>query len=785
MDSAPLLFMENKGQIRDQEGNARPEVLYTLRSKGVTMLVLRNGISYQFSKSDTDLPNFRDMDAAKQTHTECTDLYRMDVTLVGAGTKPNVVASVASNYTENYFNVPDHPDGITGIMGYEKVKLENVYPGIDWVLYTENGEVKYDFIVHAGADPSLIRLEYSGAVALKILPEDGTLMALTPMGEIREAAPVCFSGDSRVEAGFNLNSNILSFDLGAYDTNRDLVIDPALLWSTYFGGTDYDYAYATTTDFFGNVYLCGFAKSSGLATSGAHQTTLSGTLGDAFLAKYNSSGVRQWATYYGGTNLEIGYTVAVNDAGDVYLTGFTNSTANIASTGAYDVTYGGAGLRDAFLVKFNSSGTRQWGTYYGGSGNDEGYSLGLASDGSVFLAGTTSTTGDISTLNSYGGGTSDAFLVKFSSSGARIWSCYYGGAGGDEFNGMAVDRVNNHIYLAGWTNSNTGISVGSPWQSALGGAGDSFLAKFDANGTILWGTYCGGTGEDCGFSTVIDKSGDIYMAGRTASNTGISTTNARAGLEDGFITKFASTGARTWGRYFGGPAKDEGYFVAVDGTNGVYVSGYTESSTGINSSGITGFSSYSGAGDAMAAKFDNAGTPVWSTYYGGTGADYGYGIAVDGKGDVYLAGQLASSVSMSGGDDLTYGGGGGDAFLAKIDESSCPIFTQAPANVMITSNSTCCTLAGGVIAAPSGMPCPFGSTLQYAVSTDNGDTFGTWTTNLPEYDQDGPSQTVKTRCNCDSDNTLSSSESVPVSTTVGDCSGGVSFLSTPGSITTN
>jgi hypothetical protein len=192
-------------------------------------------------------------------------------------------------------------------------------------------------------------------------------------------------------------------------------------------------------------------------------------------------------------------------------------------------------------------------------------------------------------------------------------------------------------------------------------------------------------GDDCGFSTAIDKAGAIYMVGRTASNTGISTTNARAGLEDGFVVKFANTGTRTWGRYFGGPAKDEGYFIAVDGTNGVYVSGYTESSTGINSSGITGFTAYSGAGDAMAAKFDNAGTPVWSTYYGGSGSDYGYGVSVDGKGDVYLAGQLASSITMTGGADITYGGGGGDGFLAKVDGESCPIFTGAPANVTVSS----------------------------------------------------------------------------------------------------
>jgi hypothetical protein len=199
--------------------------------------------------------------------------------------------------------------------------------------------------------------------------------------------------------------------------------------------------------------------------------------------------------------------VAVTDAGDVYLAGFTNSTAGIASTGAYDVTYGGSGLRDAFLAKFDGAGVRQWGTYYGGSGNDEGYSLGLASDGSVYLAGTTGSNGTapdapnvISTLNSYGGGSTDAFMVKFSSAGARIWGLYYGGSGADEYNGMSIDRVNNNnVYLSGCTNSTTGIAMGgSPWQSLLNGTGlgpatDAFLAKFDAAGSNMWGTYYGGT----------------------------------------------------------------------------------------------------------------------------------------------------------------------------------------------------------------------------------------------------------------------------------------------------
>ncbi|MFN5365488.1 MAG: SBBP repeat-containing protein, partial [Bacteroidota bacterium] len=769
-----FLLVENKGQVIDQSGRSRSDVKFIGKADGVKAVVLSNGISYQFEKHPEIKKKSNPKSISGREEISADDdieTYRLDVRLVGSNPSPTIRKEEKTDYFENYYNVPGYPEGIQGVSAFEKVIMENVYPGIDWAIYIRDGKLKYDFIVKPGADPSKIVLEYQGAEKLA-LQNDGSILATSPMGEVEEAKPVCFSGREEVASAFVLNGNRISFAVNAYDKSQPLVIDPALLWATYYGGTDYDYAYSTTTDFFGNVYLAGFAKSSGLATSGAHQTTLSGTLGDAFLAKYDNAGVMQWATYYGGTNLEIGYSVAVTDAGDVYLTGFTNSTAGIASTGAYDVTYGGAGLRDAFLAKFNSSGARQWGTYYGGAGNDEGYSLGLASDGSVYLAGTTSSTADIATTGTYNGGTSDAFLVKFTSAGTRTWGIYYGGAGADEYNGMSIDRVdNNNVYLSGCTNSTSGIAMGgSPWQPTLGGGTDAFVAKFDPTGTNMWGTYFGGTGDDCGFATAIDKAGDIYMVGRTASNTGISTTNARAGLEDGFIAKFVNTGNRTWGRYFGGPAKDEGYFVAVDGTNGVYVSGYTESSTGINSSGITGFTAYSGAGDAMAAKFDNTGTPVWSTYYGGTGADYGYGIAVDGKGDVYLAGQLASSITMTGGADNTYGGGGGDAFLSKVDESSCPIFTAAPANVTVTSESTCtsCMLSGGVITAPTGTPCPYGSTLQYAVSTDGGTTYGTWTSTAPTYDQTN-AISVKTRCNCDFDNTLSSSESTPVATVPGVC----------------
>ena len=169
------------------------------------------------------------------------------------------------------------------------------------------------------------------------------------------------------------------------------------------------------TDASGNVYLAGRTWSTtGIATTGAHQTT-SGGSDDAFLVKFNSSGVRQWGTYYGGTRAEVGHSCATDASGNVYLAGITASTTGIATTGAHQTTSGG-GSDDTFLVKFNSSGVRQWGTYYGGSGTEHGHSCATDASGNVFLAGYTQSTTGIATLGAHQttfGGSNDAFLVKF------------------------------------------------------------------------------------------------------------------------------------------------------------------------------------------------------------------------------------------------------------------------------------------------------------------------------------------------------------------------------------
>ena len=198
------------------------------------------------------------------------------------------------------------------------------------------------------------------------------------------------------------------------------------------------------------------------------------------MVKFNSSGVRQWGTYYGGTAAEGAYHCATDASGNVYLAGDASSTTGIATTGAHQTTYGG-GTDDAFLVKFNSSGVRQWGTYYGELTFDNDVSCATDASGNIYLSGTTSSTTGIATTGAHQttfGGNYDAYLVKFNSSGVRQWGTYYGGSVGDHGYSCATDASGN-IFLAGYTQSNSGIATTGAHQTTYGGGTDAFLVKFN------------------------------------------------------------------------------------------------------------------------------------------------------------------------------------------------------------------------------------------------------------------------------------------------------------------
>ena len=307
----------------------------------------------------------------------------------------------------------------------------------------------------------------------------------------------------------------------------------------------------------GDVYIAGFTDTNSgtvIATPGSHQSTYGGGLYDAFLAKFNSSGVRQWGTYYGGAGYDHGYSCVVDASGNVYMAGYTETPSGnaIATFGSHQSTYGGGA--DAFLVKFNSSGIRQWGTYYGGPATASGNSCAVDTSGNVFLSGWTSNdTGTATaTLGSHqvmhSAGFYNAFLVKFNSSGARQWGTYYGGNPGTYSYSCVADR-NGNVYLTGWTACDTGTAIATPGSHQVmygGGPLDAFLVKFNNAGVRQWGTYYGGAGEDWSYSCASDLDGNVYLCGYT-DDTSSSTTIASAGAYqtfnngvyiDAFLAKF-------------------------------------------------------------------------------------------------------------------------------------------------------------------------------------------------------------------------------------------------------
>ncbi|PBQ31891.1 hypothetical protein CNR22_08955 [Sphingobacteriaceae bacterium] len=375
-----------------------------------------------------------------------------------------------------------------------------------------------------------------------------------------------------------------------------------LQWATYYGGAQSDFANSITVDANGNVYMTGgtsTTNSAVMATPGAHQSvapsfTVPGPVNDAFLVKFNSSGVRQWGTYYGGTNYEWAYGVAVNTTGDIAIVGTTKSTnsGTIATPGSHQSSFAG-GLTDGFIAKFDASGTRLWGTYFGGSsGQDDVLYCNFDAGGNIYINGGTPSTNSIATSGAhqttYGGGSQDGFLAKFTASGQLLWGTYYGGAGTDNLFLSAID-ANGDIYLAGTTSTSLSgvVATASSHQPAYGGNTDGLLVKFNSAGVRQWATYYGGLGNDYAAGPSIDPMGDIYISGGTSTSSGTAIAsscayqeNFKGGSSDAYLAKFNANGSRIWGTYFGSIYTDDGGMCAADIHNNIYITGATLANSG-------------------------------------------------------------------------------------------------------------------------------------------------------------------------------------------------------------
>lgn len=656
-----LYFFENKGQISKKDH----DILYVLETNGVACYLKPDGIIYSFvSMVDKDTLNTGKSEDKKNRKIETATLF-----LKWQGANPNVTIKAEKEGKEirNYYNT-GVKEGITGVKSFEKITYENIYNNIDLIFYTKENELKYDFIIKPDGNVNDIRLAYNGNKSLRV-NQNGELVIVGELGQLIEGKPYTFqsknSYQTEVSSEYKIEQDIVTFKVGEYDKEKDLIIDPTLLWATYYGVTGKDEGLAVCSDKSGNVYLAGWTQGrvdyisdpNDIPFDG-HDNNFSGGW-DAFLVKFDATGNRIWATYYGGFANDAGQGVCTDAFGNVYLAGFTESDTDIAHNGhdnIYNETLNAENNRfhrDAFLVKFNSEGIRQWATYYGGEDGKSDDATGVCIDaaGNVYMTGYTLSSNGIA-HNGYDNtlsDNSDAFLVKFNSSGTRIWGTYLGKLGVDRANAICSDVYGN-IFIAGNTES---AFLGHPFAHDVlyGGKTDAFLAKFDSDGDFKWFTYYGGNEKDQGLSVATDNNGSIYLAGQTYSTNviaynGYDETYNGGATGDAFLVKFNPLGTREWGTYYGGTGSESNTRIATNKYGDVFMTGSTRSDSGIATNlGID--QSYNGSNDGYLVRFNSNGQRQWGTYYGGANNDNPRGITSDVSGNIYICGMTYSFDGIS------------------------------------------------------------------------------------------------------------------------------------------
>lgn len=456
-----------------------------------------------------------------------------------------------SSTAYNFFLGSNPSTWAGGVSAFEEVLYSNVYNGIDVRIYIYQSTLKYEFIVHPGADASQISLRYEGASGVA-LNQDGQLEVKTCVGSFKEARPYSFQEvngkAAEVPSAFVItDGNRLSFDISKnYVKSRTLTIDPELIFSTYSGSVSDNWGHTATYDSQGNLYSAGTVFGRNFpATTGAFQTRFGGEV-DASILKFSPDGKQLlYATYLGGTATDIPSSLIVNAKNELLIYGVTSSKNFPIQTGAYQPLYGGgtpsvpiSGLElingsDIFLAKLSGDGRQLLAsTYIGGEGNDgvssednvgiQNYGdsyrgeIGLDAQGNVLISSSTNSAKFPmkNAVKSALSGRQDAVLFKISDSFSNlIWSTYVGGNAYDS--GFSVKAgANGKVYMAGITQSADLPTVVNAYQPRLNGTEDAYVAGFDvATGQLSSITYLGTDKEDGAYLLDLDQAGNVFVYG--------------------------------------------------------------------------------------------------------------------------------------------------------------------------------------------------------------------------------------------------------------------------------
>ena len=754
LDALPLAFEANQGQTD-------PQVKYMARGKGYKLFLTSSkaimslpGSKRQSEVFDMMLNKRRGAAAVSARLKKQAGSHKklspttLQMNFLGANAHPQLIAEDMQSGKVNYFIGKDRSKWQSNIPLYGRVNYRNLYPGVDLVFHGALKQLEFDYLVSPGADAKSIALSFKGAVSMRT-NKAGDLIVATSAGPVELHKPVAYQpkngGREAVDARFMLkNKNEVAFELGPYDHNRELVIDPVVTYATYFGGGGADYGNGIAVDGGGDAFVTGSTDS---ATIPGNPGAAVGT--DVFVTELAPSGALVFTTIFGGTKDDFPSGIAVDGSG-IYVAGTTDSSDFPATVGAAQTTpLGGTttGANDAFAVKLDLTTLNPvWGTYIAGSDSDSALSVAVdATTHAVYVVGETysndlgGATGGVNPLlngnavnRGAGPGIGDGYIAALAPDGTHFTLIsYIGGTSADLATGVAVNQSNGDILVAGETISANLATTPGVVQPKCGtdqncntsngvSLDDAFVVSIAlTSSTPTYGynyvTYYGGSNVDDALAIAADGNGNAFVTGSTTSTDLLSSTttyqSSLLGTQNAFLLELNSTGtAVSYDTYFGGDATDSALGIALDASNNVYFTGQSTSSSAsfplVNPTQGSG----SGNSDAFVSVFSiSQGQPLFSTLLGGEGDEDQFqgSIAVDSTDHIYVTGDTDSAkfpikAPLNGGG--SYGGGTctnsvgnsvpcTDAFIAAYGPATSPDFTisataLSPASVASGASAT-------------------------------------------------------------------------------------------------
>jgi gliding motility-associated-like protein len=604
-----LRFVQNKGQWEK-------DVLFRAELPGGFLFLKKQSLIYTLYDSREVSANHARQPLADEARArnarETIQAHGVEVRFVESSPAAKISESKPDGSSYNYYIGQDPARWASDAGGYGEVLYKDLYPGIDFRIYAYQFTIKYEFIVHPGADASRIRLSYEGADNVSI-NENGQLVVETSVGPFREAKPYTFqeigSRTREVLTRYQLAGNQLRFSLpNDYDHTHPLTIDPELIFSTYSGAVSDNWGHTATYDAQGHLFSGGTVFGVSFPTTvGAFQVQFGGQV-DSGLMKFSPDGTTLlYATFLGGSSTDIPNSLVTNAKGELFVYGTTSSTNFATTATAFQKTFGGG----AGITPIDGLGLP--------NGSDM-YIARLSTDGRQLLAST------------YLGGNGNDALSSVSNVQIRNY--------GDTFRGEIVLDKDENVLVASSTNS-TNFPVRNAYQNVLKGRQDATVSQLSPDlATLQWSTYFGGGDFEAAFSVKPTANGEVYITGITKS-TDLPTKAgayqaALRGSEDAYVARFKNQ-QFVQATYLGTDAADGAYLLDMDPAGNVHVLGLTRGAYPVSA----GVYSDANSGQFVHALDPSLSKSIFSTVIGskkGTPDISPTAFLVNECGNIYIAG---------------------------------------------------------------------------------------------------------------------------------------------------